>query len=695
MTGKITRRTTEAVPNGQTIGPQSDRLAPDSTASLDEALSPTATERLLQAGGASVYVLTKDSELVATVTGAAGSSVPVHVTWSFGELRLHVEHGECKVILLDADFFEGGVRYWIEELCTLDPKLVMLIAAPRRAGDELEELLSSHLAYRVLIKPAAIDLTRAVLDVAVNRYLQRCDEFVAPTVGVEASGNIAAAGNEVPAPSNELLTMREAAARSIPMSAPRQEPVAQAQTYWPWFLPIGLVVTLAVAVFIGDSPLLERWRASDETEGRPSPSFAEPVADAPAANASPDAPTEPPATPVVPDAVLENELPAAEVASAQPSAGPSAASPPVMAEVEAQSAAGDASPAPEPVAVSPAPELAAASFAPELAAVSFAPEPAAVSFAPEPAAAVPAATTPPELEILLAEAWSRIRENRLLDPPGDSAREYVARATELAPYHPDVIAIRSLIGEAVADSARVALESGDIGGAQSLADEALRFGASDETLAVLELELAAAREVAARLHAELLRRGVARIRADRLIAPESDNALVYLSRLRAENPNYPGLESAWQGLGQALTGKVEESITVADWVGAETWLEPLTLVAEPATVERFRAELAVKRLEAEYRSTTAAPDELRLLTAVDPVYPEEAQRLGISGWVDIELIVGIDGIPHEARVVAADPPVTFDEAALAAVSLYRYEPFEHDGRAYERLTRLRISFDPR
>jgi protein TonB len=545
-----------------------------------------------------------------------------------------------------------------------------------------------------------------VLDVAVNRYLQRCDEFVESTAGVEASGNIAAAGYEMPAPSSELPPMRETAARSIPITAPRPEPVAQAKNYWPaWLLPIGLVVTIAVAVFIGDSPLLERWRASDQTERGPSaPRVAEPVeADAPPADDVvgrredvflPDAPQtaeaatdnaspEPPAPPVVPDTVLASELAAA--ASAQSRAELSVALPPAVAEVDAQSAADIGSPAPEPAAVSPAPELAAASFAPEPPAVSFAPEPAAV----------PAATTPPELEILLAEAWSRIRENRLLAPPGDSAREYVARATELAPYHPDVIAIRSLIGEAVADSARVALESGDIGGAQSLADEALGFGASDETLAVLELELAAAREVAARLHAELLRRGVARIRADRLIAPENDNALVYLSRLRAENPNYPGLESAWQGLGQALAGKVEESITVADWAGAETWLEPLTLVAEPATVERFRAELAVRRLEAEYRSTPAAQDELRLLTAVDPVYPEEARRDGISGWVDVELIVGTDGIPHEARIVAADPPVTFDQAALAAVSLYRYEPFERDGRAYERLTRLRISFDRR
>jgi protein TonB len=541
-----------------------------------------------------------------------------------------------------------------------------LVAVPRQAEDEVAELLSSHLAYRVLIKPAAIDLTRAMLDVAVHRYLQRSDELVASTVGVEASrADIAVAGNEMPAPRNELLTMQEAAAQSTPLiTAPQREPVARAQTYrLAWFLPIGLVVTIVAAVFIGDSPSLERWRASEQTEAGPSaPSFAEPVeADAPPADdvvgrrevaflldpplaaetatdkaspdappeAPPDAPSEPPPTPVVPDAALASELPAAEAASAQSHAAPSAASP------------------------------------------------------------------PPELEILLADAWSRIRENRLLAPPGDNAHEYVARATELAPEHPDVIAIRSLLGEAVAESARVALESRDIAHAESLAAEALRLGASDETLAVLDLDLGAAREAAARLHPELLRRGIARIRAGRFIAPENDNALAYLGRLRAEDPNYPGLDPAWQGLGDALAGKVEESAATADWAGAEAWLESLALVAAPARVDQVRAEVAVKRLEAEYRSTPAAEGELRLLMTVDPVYPEEAQRRGIVGWVDVELIVGTDGIPREARVVAADPSATFDHAALAAVSLYRYEPFERDGLVYERLTRLRISFDPR
>jgi TonB family protein len=73
----------------------------------------------------------------------------------------------------------------------------------------------------------------------------------------------------------------------------------------------------------------------------------------------------------------------------------------------------------------------------------------------------------------------------------------------------------------------------------------------------------------------------------------------------------------------------------------------------------------------------------------------EAQRRGIAGWVDVEFIVGTDGIPRGVTVVGAEPPLTFDESALAAVSLYRYEPFEHDGRAYERLGRLRLRFDLR
>jgi protein TonB len=83
---------------------------------------------------------------------------------------------------------------------------------------------------------------------------------------------------------------------------------------------------------------------------------------------------------------------------------------------------------------------------------------------------------------------------------------------------------------------------------------------------------------------------------------------------------------------------------------------------------------------------------MRLLSAGQVAYPEEAQRRDIEGWVETEFIVGVDGVPRGARVVDNRPAGWFDEAALAAVAGYRYEPFERDGRAYERLVRLTIRF---
>jgi protein TonB len=74
-------------------------------------------------------------------------------------------------------------------------------------------------------------------------------------------------------------------------------------------------------------------------------------------------------------------------------------------------------------------------------------------------------------------------------------------------------------------------------------------------------------------------------------------------------------------------------------------------------------------------------------------YPEDAQRRGIDGWAEAEFIVGADGVPRNARIVDAMPRGWFENAALTTIALYRYEPFERDGRVYERLARLRIRFN--
>jgi TonB family protein len=163
--------------------------------------------------------------------------------------------------------------------------------------------------------------------------------------------------------------------------------------------------------------------------------------------------------------------------------------------------------------------------------------------------------------------------------------------------------------------------------------------------------------------------------------------------LRNENPAYPGLESARRNFGTLLTERADTAIAEKNWADAESWIAWLERIAASATVEAMRAELAAGRLQEEYLATPARPGELRIRTVGEVRYPGQAERLNVDGWVETEFVVGIDGIPRNARVVDALPQGWFEEAALDTIALYRYEPFERDGRAYERLARLRVRFD--
>ncbi|MDE0421556.1 MAG: energy transducer TonB [Gammaproteobacteria bacterium] len=82
------------------------------------------------------------------------------------------------------------------------------------------------------------------------------------------------------------------------------------------------------------------------------------------------------------------------------------------------------------------------------------------------------------------------------------------------------------------------------------------------------------------------------------------------------------------------------------------------------------------------------------IVKVAPVYPQEAITKGIEGHVLVEFAVTEKGKVRDAVVVEADPPGTFDEAALTAVGKFRYKPKVVDGKpvAVEGV-RNRISFE--
>lgn len=70
---------------------------------------------------------------------------------------------------------------------------------------------------------------------------------------------------------------------------------------------------------------------------------------------------------------------------------------------------------------------------------------------------------------------------------------------------------------------------------------------------------------------------------------------------------------------------------------------------------------------------------LQLLSGSGPSYPVDARRAGIEGEVVVRYDVSLEGMVVNARIKSADPAGIFDQAALAAVSSWRYNPQLRDG----------------
>jgi protein TonB len=91
---------------------------------------------------------------------------------------------------------------------------------------------------------------------------------------------------------------------------------------------------------------------------------------------------------------------------------------------------------------------------------------------------------------------------------------------------------------------------------------------------------------------------------------------------------------------------------------------------------------------------------MQLLSGAGPVYPEEARAAGVQGDVVVRYGVSATGTVVNARIESAQPPGVFDQAALAAVRSWRYNPQIRDGepQAVENIlstVRFRLDDDDR
>lgn len=308
------------------------------------------------------------------------------------------------------------------------------------------------------------------------------------------------------------------------------------------------------------------------------------------------------------------------------------------------------------------------------------------------------APVPLEIDRLLRRAEARLQAGELVRPQEDNAYVLYARAAAIDGADPRVADLRARLGEAFVAAVLQALEADDLREAELL----LEVGSELDINAVVLGHLAAQLDTAyvkqqaerqAAREAGLLQAGLDRMREQAYIAPDGDSAAFYIARLRAENPNHPGLAAPWAALVTTLADNARDATTAGEFTTAEQWIEWLRwLDADRNLIETLSVVLASARRQHEFLRVPAQPSELQLVHAEPASYPHQALLRNVEGWVDVDFIVDRNGVPRDVRITAAEPAGIFDRSATNAIDRYRYQPFVVDSVAYERRVAFRLLF---
>lgn len=98
-----------------------------------------------------------------------------------------------------------------------------------------------------------------------------------------------------------------------------------------------------------------------------------------------------------------------------------------------------------------------------------------------------------------------------------------------------------------------------------------------------------------------------------------------------------------------------------------------------------------------YRVGAEGVQAPRVIVEKKPSYTAEAIRAKVSGSVELEAVVGLDGVPSSIRLIRGLDP-GLDRNAVAAFAEWRFKPGTKDGRPVSVLVTIQMTFtlrDPR
>jgi TonB family protein len=294
---------------------------------------------------------------------------------------------------------------------------------------------------------------------------------------------------------------------------------------------------------------------------------------------------------------------------------------------------------------------------------------------------------------LLNLATQRIAGGSLLEPDRDSARFYVQEALRADPQSAAALEAKRALASRLLEDVRSAIDRREFAHAAALIDGANGIAVPANVDAVQGLLAAARKQADVDAWGRLLKSANERLLQDRLIEPANDNAKYFYLTLKQLDPGNAALGSVLQDLGTRLASKARRALILGQTDAAKSWLdEALAIGFTSAEVSSAQHDLDAALAKQNFMTNLVPANHLTLLKSVQPVYPMKAEGKKLEGWVEVEFTVSESGKVQDIAVRAASIPGVFDDAAVKAVSQWRYQPILRDAKPVPVRTQIRVRF---
>ena len=243
------------------------------------------------------------------------------------------------------------------------------------------------------------------------------------------------------------------------------------------------------------------------------------------------------------------------------------------------------------------------------------------------------------------------------------------------------------------EEARSAIDRREFAHAAALIDSANGIAVPANIESVQGLLAAARKQADVDAWGQLLKNANERLLQDRLIEPANDNAKYFYLTLKQLDPGNAALSSVLQDLGTRLAGKARRALILGQVDAAKSWLDEAGAIGfTSAEVSSAQHDLDAALAKQNFMTNLVPANQLTLLKSVQPVYPSKAEAKKMQGWVDVEFTVLETGKVKDVAVRAASIPGVFEDAAVKAVSQWRYQPILRDARPVPVRTQIRVRF---